>query len=74
MIAPDDSVVRLLREIRAGQQEHLELYRQYTQRALEAQQAALALQRRNWRLYRIVLGVMALLMAALAIRFLLLPI
>ena len=61
----DSTMVALLREIRAGQQEQIALYREVTQRSLEAQQAAIELQHRSARLYRIVVAVGAVLVAGL---------
>ena len=65
MTTQDEQVVQLLREIRAGQQEHLTLYREITQRSLDAQQAAIELAQRSARLYRIVVAVGAVLIAGL---------
>ena len=61
----DSTTVTLLREIRAGQQEQIALYREVTQRSLDAQQASIELQRRSARLYRIVVAVGAVLIAGL---------
>ncbi len=61
----ESTMVDLLREIRAGQQEQIALYREVTQRSLDAQQAAIELQRRSARLYRIVVAVGAVLIAGL---------
>jgi len=62
---PDESIIQLLREIRAGQQEQIALYRETTQAALQAQQTALQAQLRSARLYRIVVAVGAVVMAGL---------
>jgi hypothetical protein len=61
----DGQIIQLLREIRAGQQEQLALYRETTQSALRAQQTALQAQLRTARLYRIVVAVGAVVMAGL---------
>ena len=68
----DSTIVALLREIRAGQQEHLALYRDVTQRSLDVQQVAIDAQRlsievqkKSARLYRIVVSVAAVLVACL---------
>ncbi|MEO5623401.1 MAG: hypothetical protein ABIQ78_08310 [Dokdonella sp.] len=47
----DDELIRLLRDLRVGQQEHLALYREIKQRSLGAQQPAIELQRRSARLW-----------------------
>jgi hypothetical protein len=74
MSMQDEQVVQLLREIRAGQQEHLALYREITQRSLDAQQTAIDWQRRSARLYRIVVAVGAVLIAGLVAYLYSLPI
>ena len=61
----ESPMVALLREIRAGQQEQIALYREVTQRSLDAQQVAIDLQRRSARLYRVVVTVAAVLLAGL---------
>lgn len=61
----DEQVVQLLREIRDGQQEQIALYRELTERALQAQQTQLDVQRRAARLYRIVVSVGAVALAVL---------
>lgn len=61
----DSTMVALLREIRAGQQEQIALYREVTQRSLDAQQVAIDLQRRSARLYRVVVTVAAVLVSGL---------
>jgi hypothetical protein len=61
----DEQVVQLLREIHAGQQELIALHRETAQRSLQAQQTAIDIQRRGARLYRIVVGVGAVALAAL---------
>jgi len=65
MSNPDESIIQLLREIRAGQQEQIALYRQTTQSALQAQQTALQAQLGSARLYRIVVAIGAVVMAGL---------
>lgn len=65
----DEQIVALLREIRAGQQEQLALYRELTERALLAQQTQLDVQRRAARFYRIVVSVTAILTAGLTYYF-----
>ena len=73
MSSHEDTVVQLLREIRAGQQEQLEHYRETTSRALQIQQAAVDMQRRTARLYRIVVAVAAILAAGLILYLSTLP-
>ncbi|MEO7062903.1 MAG: hypothetical protein ABI082_03905 [Dokdonella sp.] len=74
MTMQDDEAIRLLRDLRAGQQEHLALYREITQRSLDAQQTAIELHCRSARLYRIVVTVGAILMIGLIIYLQSLPI
>lgn len=61
---PDEQVVQLLREIHAGQQELIALQRETAQRSLQAQQTTIDIQRRGARLYRIVVSVGAVALAA----------
>ena len=63
----DDSIVRLLTELRDGQKEHLALYREVAQRSLDAQQTAITLQRRGARLYRIALSITAIVFIGLIV-------
>jgi len=65
----DEQIVALLREIRAGQQEQLALYREQTGRALHLQQSQIGVQRRAARFYRSVVGVTAILTAGLTYYF-----
>jgi len=71
---PDETIIQLLRDIRAGQQEHLALYREVTQRSLDAQQVAIDMQRRSARLYRSVVAVGSVLIAGLILFLYSLPI
>ena len=65
MSDPDEQIIQLLREIRAGQQEQIALYRETTETTLRMQQTALQTQLRSARLYRIVVTVGAVVMAGL---------
>jgi hypothetical protein len=68
----DATIVALLREIRAGQQEHLAPYREVTQDSLAVQQVAIDTQRssiemqqKSAHLYCVVVSVAAVLVAFL---------
>jgi len=63
----ESTTVSLLREIRAGQQEHLAVYREVAQRSLDAQRQAIEMQRRSARLYRLVVAVAGVVIAGLVI-------
>lgn len=74
MTMQDEAVIELVRELRAGQKEHLALYREVTQQSLDAQPIAIGMQRRSARLYRIVVAVGAVLIADLIVLLHSLPI
>ena len=61
----DEQIVQLLSALREGQKEQLALYREVTQRSLEAQKTAIAMQRRAMNFYRSVVAVAAILVAGL---------
>ena len=60
-----DDTLKLLEEIRDVQREHLAEYRRVTQQSLELQQRAVARQEAGARIYRRVLLVAGVLVAAL---------
>ena len=61
----DERIVQLLSELREGQREQLAHSRNVAERSLDAQRMAIDMQRRSARLYRIVVSVMAPVVAAL---------
>ena len=68
-MSTEDSVVRLLTEIRDVQREHLELYRKNSEAAIAKQNQALDVTRRFQRFYRIVVAVLFVGIAALLFWF-----
>ncbi len=62
-----ERIERLLEEMRDAQRDHLAWSREVTQRSLAAQQTAIDVARRSARLYRIVVSVAAVLVAALLV-------
>ncbi len=63
----DERIVQLLVELRDGQKEQLAFSREVTQRSLDAQHAAIDIQRRSARLYKIVVSVTLLIVTGLAV-------
>lgn len=61
----DDEIKQLLREIRDGQREHLAEYRKVAERSLELQQRAVARQEQIGDLYKRLVVVGGVLVAAL---------
>jgi hypothetical protein len=57
-MSTEDSLVRLLTEIRDVQREHLELYRKNSEAAIAKQNQALDITRRFQRFYRMVVAVL----------------
>ena len=68
-MSTEDSLVRLLTEIRDVQREHLELYRKNSEAAIAKQNQALDVTRRFQRFYRIVVAVLFVGIAALLFWF-----
>jgi type VI protein secretion system component VasF len=62
---PDDATLKLLEEIRDAQREQLAEYRRVTQQSLELQQRALARQEQVGRIYKRVVLLAGVLVAAL---------
>lgn len=67
MTTGEERIIRLLAELREGQKEQLAFSREVSQRSLDAQRQAIELQQRGARLYRIVVTVAALVVAALGV-------
>ena len=57
-MSTEDSLVRLLTEIRDVQREHLELYRKNSETAIAKQNQALDVTRRFQKFYRLVVAVL----------------
>ena len=64
-MSTEDSLVRLLTEIRDVQREHLELYRKNSEAAIAKQNQALEVTRRFQRFYRMVVAILFVGIAAL---------
>ena len=64
-MATDESLIRLLTEIRDIQREHLELYRKHSEVAIAKQDQALDVTRRFQKFYRMVVAVLFVGIAAL---------
>jgi len=64
-MATDESLIRLLTEIRDIQREHLELYRKHSEEAIAKQDQALDITRRFQKFYRMVVAVLFVGIAAL---------
>jgi len=64
-MATDESLIRLLIEIRDIQREHLELYRKHSEVAIAKQEQALDVTRRFQKFYRMVVAVLFVGIAAL---------
>ena len=64
-MGPDDATRKLLEEIRDGQREQLAEYRRVTQQSLELQQRAVARQEQLGRIYKRVVLLAGVLVAAL---------
>ena len=64
-MATDESLIRLLTEIRDIQREHLELYRKLSEEAIAKQDQALDITRRFQKFYRMVVAVLFVGIAAL---------
>jgi hypothetical protein len=64
-MATDESLIRLLTEIRDIQREHLELYRKRSDAAIAKQDQALDMTRRYQTFYRIVIAVLFAAIAAM---------
>lgn len=64
-MATDESLIRLLTEIREIQREHLEVYRKHSEVAIAKQEQALDVTRRFQKFYRMVVAALFVGIAAL---------